>query len=228
MYPIRICTVVTGKTIDEFVKNLDDIQKISDLVELRVDYIEELKLNDIQAIKTKIIKPSIFTCRKKDEGGMFNQSEEKRIEILNKAFDLAFDYIDVEYLTLQKQSFDKHEHTKLIVSNHNFDETPPYWQLTKLIFDMSHCKADIIKIATTVKKDYDVQVLFRALLSKKPNDNQIILGMGEKGKITRVLGPLLGSYLTYASTAQTQSAPGQINIDELQSIYHSFQIKNIF
>lgn len=125
---------------------------------------------------------------------------------------------------MQKEKFNKPASTKLIASFHNFNETPQYWKLTKLIFDMSRIEADIIKIATNVTKEYDVQVLFRALLSKKPEDNQIIIGMGEKGKITRILGPLLGSYLTYASTDVSESAPGQVKIDALHSIYKTLDI----
>lgn len=224
MNPIRICAVVAGKTIDEFVKNLDMIQKISDLIELRVDYIRDLNVADIRKIKSKVIKAAIFTCRKKEEGGQFNGPEEKRLDIIRKGIELGFDYVDIEYSTMKTESFDRNENTKIIISYHNFKETPPYWQLTKLVFDMKKCKADIIKIATTVIKDYDVQVLFRVLLSKKPDDKQIILGMEEKGKITRILGPLLGSYLTFASTKYSQSAPGQINIDQLQTIYKTLSL----
>lgn len=224
MNPIRICTVVTGKTIDEFVKNLDTIQKISELIELRVDYIQNLNVADIQQIKSKTVKPAIFTCRKKEEGGQFNGPEQKRLEIIHKGIEMGYDYIDIEYSTMKTETFDRNENTKIICSYHNFSETPPYWQLTKLVFDMKKCGADILKIATTIKKDYDVQVLFRVLLSKKPDDNQIILGMGEKGKITRVLGPILGSYLTFASTQYSQSAPGQIDIDQLQTIYKTLPI----
>lgn len=223
MNQIRICTVVTGQNIDEFVRNLDTIQNISDLIELRIDFIEDLKIDDITVIKSKTKKPAIFTCRKQEEGGHFTGTEHQRIEILKKAIETEFKYVDIEYSTMQSQTFEENSNTKFIISYHNFKETPKYWELTKLIFDMHSCNADIIKIATQVNTDYDVQILFRALLSKKPEDNQIIIGMGEKGKQTRILGPLLGSYLTYASTEISETAPGQIHIEKLKSLYKNLE-----
>lgn len=225
MNPIKICTVVTGNTLDEFVKNLEEIQKISELIELRVDYIQDLKIEDIYSIKKVVTKPAIITCRKLKEGGKFNQSEEKRIEIIRTALDLNFEYVDIEFSTLQNSKFEKKNGTNLIASYHDFEKTPPYWQLTKLIFDMRSCGADIIKVATTVITEYDVQVLFRVLLSKKPDDKQIILGMEERGKITRVLGPLLGSYLTYAAVDNMTTAPGQISLSELKIFYKNLPFK---
>ena len=36
----KICTIVTGSIIEEFIKNLKKIQKLSSLMELRIDYIQ--------------------------------------------------------------------------------------------------------------------------------------------------------------------------------------------
>lgn len=223
MNKIKICCVVNGTNLKEFISNLESVQKIADLIELRVDYIENLRTSDIREIKSKIIKPAIFTCRKKTEGGKYSGNEEARTELVMTAIQSQFDYVDIEYSTLKQHTFPKNEVTKIITSYHDFDKTPPYWQLTKLVFDMNTVGADIIKIATYINSDYDQQVLFRLLLSKKPDDNQIIIGMGEKGKKTRILGPLLGSYLTYASTHLTSTAPGQIDLETLQKIYQILQ-----
>jgi 3-dehydroquinate dehydratase len=43
--------------------------------------------------------------------------------------------------------------------------------------------------------------------------------MGEKGRISRVMAPLLGSYLSYASLdTGAESAPGQLTIAEMRQI----------
>jgi 3-dehydroquinate dehydratase-1 len=47
----------------------------------------------------------------------------------------------------------------------------------------------------------------------------IVLGMGDKGKITRVLQPYLGGYLTFASLDGSNSAPGQIDYNDLEKLY---------
>ncbi len=43
--------------------------------------------------------------------------------------------------------------------------------------------------------------------------------MGEAGKVTRLLGPLCGSYITFAANGAAQSASGQLNIREMLSFY---------
>lgn len=223
MKNIKICTVVTGKTIREFLRNLDLIQAVSDMVELRIDYIKEIKLSDLETIKKALKKEAIFTCRKKEEGGKFLENEEKRLLIIQKALDLDFDFFDIELTTLEEEKIKIPSNKKkgIIVSYHNFKETPFELELRKLIFYMRNY-GEIIKIATMVKNDYDNLKLFRLMVNKKYEEKRIIIGMGKKGKMTRIIGPFLGNYLTYASTEFSQSAPGQIDIKSLKKIYEYF------
>lgn len=68
----------------EFMDNLEVIQKVADFIELRVDHMKNIALNDIELIKNKTTCQSIFTCRKKAEGGLYEGSERERIAILEK------------------------------------------------------------------------------------------------------------------------------------------------
>jgi len=48
----------------------------------------------------------------------------------------------------------------------------------------------------------------------------IAVSMGEYGKISRILGPLLGSYLTFAAPAKgREAAPGQLTVEELHTVF---------
>ncbi len=53
-------------------------------------------------------------------------------------------------------------------------------------------------------------------LANEFENNIISIGMGDKGKITRILSPLFGSVVSYASFKNKSSAPGQIDIEELK------------
>ena len=216
---ITICTPVTGKTLEEFLKNLEQIQTISDFIELRVDTIEGLTPKDIDIIKSNTTKKTNFISRAKDEGGNWKGKDSDRLLIIEKAATAGFDYIDVELSTLKDHEINRPEDTKLIVSYHNFDETPKYWKLTGVINEMQKHEPDLIKIATTVKKDDDNQTLFRLLVDRPGEEEWIIIGMGEKGKITRIMAPIMGGHLTFASTKFGETAPGQIDIEELKSLY---------
>jgi 3-dehydroquinate dehydratase-1 len=47
----------------------------------------------------------------------------------------------------------------------------------------------------------------------------IVIGMGEKGKMTRILAPLLGSQISWVSHKNLSSAPGQLSLQDTQNIY---------
>lgn len=220
---IRICTPVVGKTKEEFIHNLQKIQQLSDLVELRVDYLGEVTHEIITEIRHKTIKPAIFTCRKADEGGKFTATEQ-RVELLQSAIGI-FEHVDIELTTMQEHTFERSDKTKIIVSYHNFKETPSYWDMQKIIYDMNQLQPDILKIATMVEKEYEVTKLYRLLTNKPHTEERIVVGMGKHGRLTRILGPLLGGYLTYASTEYGESAPGQIDIKELRNMYNMMHIE---
>ncbi len=220
---IRICVVVTGENMKEFLDNLDKAQKETDLVELRVDYIKNLELEDLDIIKKKLKKKAIFTFRKKDEGGKAEISEEERLKFINKAVKL-FDYIDIEFSSIDKESAVVKNAQNLIVSYHDFEKTPPYEDLEKILNDMAKTEAGILKLVTMSNGRADNFNLMKLLVKNKTGKNVIILGMGEEGRPTRILAPLKGSYLTYASINKSSSAPGQIDVEEMKQLYKFIKI----
>lgn len=222
MKDIRICAVVTGKTMEEFLGNLEKIREIADMVELRVDYIDRFSVNDIDLIKIKTFKHAIFTCRKKEEGGFFKGAESERKTILQKAMEAGFDYVDIELSSAGEFVPFRRGGAKIILSFHDFAKTPVLQELDEIKKQMKVNGCDIMKFATFVKDERDINILFKFLLDKKDDEEMIVTGMGEKGRKVRILGPLLGSYLTYASTSYSKSAPGQIEINELKKLYNEF------
>ena len=205
MKKIKICTPVIGKTLKEFLENLDQVQEVSDMVELKVDKIKNLSKKDLILIRKKTKKETIFTSRQK--------------KIILQAIDLGFDYVDVKLSLIPKLNLSKRNKNKIILSFHDFKKTPKIKKLTSIINHMREYKMGVIKIATLVNNDQSIRNLMRILLNKRKNEKMIIVGMGEKGKITRILGPLFGSFLTFASTQFGSSAPGQIEIMKLKKIY---------
>ena len=202
---IKICTPVIGKTLKEFLNNLDQVQAVSDMVELRVDEIKNLNDKDLQIIREKTLKESIFTSRKKEN--------------ILEALGLGFDYVDVDITLISHIEITKKRRAKVILSFHDFKKTPNMKNLTRIVDQMREYSMDVIKIATMVKNDEDLGNLFRLILNKKRNEKIIVVGIGEKGKITRILGPMLGSFLTFASTPYGETAEGQIDIKEMQNFY---------
>ena len=169
---------------------------VADIVELRIDYIKNV---DLKRLLEKRTKPVIVTNRPVREGGKFDGSEEERIALLKLAIRLQADYVDIEHDSIQHICRDT-EHrvptkTKLIVSYHNFRETPD--DLTDIYKRLSQSGADIVKIVTHANSITDNVRIYRLLQqSRMPI---ISFCMGELGIISRILYKRFGSYLTFAS-----------------------------
>ncbi|HIP91427.1 MAG TPA: type I 3-dehydroquinate dehydratase, partial [Methanothermococcus okinawensis] len=106
--------------------------------------------------------------------------------------------------------------TNIIVSYHNFKRTPNYNKLLEIVNKELQI-GDISKFATMVNSKKDILTVLSVIEEFK--GKVIGIGMGEKGKLTRILGTYFGSILTFASMEGKSSAPGQIDMKKLREIY---------
>ncbi len=152
--------------------------------------------------------PIILTNRTVREGGFFRGSEEKRTAILRDNANLV-EYIDIELSTepeLRDQVIENANNT--IISYHNFEYTPSFDDLQDIV-DESLEIGDIAKVALKPLEIDDTYILLRLIMN---NENLIGISMDELGSYTRVVGPLIGSPITYASI-ENESAPGQLDVE---------------
>lgn len=212
-----ICIPIIANNLADALHDMAEASKVADIVELRIDYIKNV---DLKRLLEKRTKPVIVTNRPVREGGKFDGSEEERIALLKLAVQLQADYVDIEHDSIQHLCRDT-EHrvpTKIIVSYHNFRETPE--DLTDIYKRLSQSGADIVKIVTHANNITDNVRTYQLLQqSQMP---VISFCMGELGIISRILYKRFGSYLTFASLqAGKESAPGQINVRELLNTYQA-------
>ena len=214
-----ICVPITAESIEDTISELSLASKNADIdiIELRLDYISKMEDAEIcleKTLKTKT-KPIIVTNRPKREGGNFEGSEKDRLGLLQKAIELGADYVDVELDSVSHIT--RRVSSKLIISYHNFKETPH--NINKIYEDISQCKPDIVKLVTYANDITDNVRIFELL--KTANIPTISFCMGEYGHISRILTRKFGGLLTFASLKKgKESAPGQLTVDELSSIYH--------
>ncbi|MEK7805528.1 MAG: type I 3-dehydroquinate dehydratase, partial [Planctomycetota bacterium] len=118
-----ICIPIIANNLDDALHDMAEASKVADIVELRIDYIKNV---DLKRLLEKRTKPVIVTNRPIREGGRFNGSEEERIALLKLAIRLQADYVDVEHDIIQniRRDTELRVPTKIIVSYHNFRETP--------------------------------------------------------------------------------------------------------
>ncbi len=197
----------------------------AELLELRIDGIRKVNLKKLMAHKKGKI---LVTNRSKQEGGAFAGGEGKRVTLLKEAVDLGADYVDIEMRTedaliseLKKKIEVFRGRTKLILSYHNHTRTPNLKDLRRKLEEGYGAGADMVKIVPTAGEMEDnLKVLGLIPYAQQKGLEIIAFCMGEKGKISRVMAPFLGSYLTYASLAKgEESAPGQMTVGEIKQMF---------
>ncbi|XP_040385190.1 bifunctional 3-dehydroquinate dehydratase/shikimate dehydrogenase, chloroplastic-like isoform X2 [Oryza brachyantha] len=169
--------------------------------------------------------PALVTYRPKWEGGEYEGDEEPRLEALLLAMEMGAEYVDVELKVADKFmkliSGKKPETCKIIVSSHNFENTPSAGELRNLVSQIQATGADIVKIATTATEIVDVAKMFQVLAHFHEKKVPIIgLVMNDRGFISRVLCPKFGGYLTCGSLEKgKESEPALPTATDLINVY---------
>lgn len=103
----------------------------------------------------------------------------------------------------------------LILSYHNFEETPA--DLKAVLSLMQMRQAAFYKIATMAHSTLDA---LRMLTFVQSHPNVIGVCMGSLGQITRILAPVFGTPIMYASTDNIPNPLGQLPLQTLLDTYH--------
>jgi 3-dehydroquinate dehydratase type I len=217
----KLCIPIVETTMGKALIAIKKANRLTDLIELRVDYLRNARLALLLQDRKK---PLIVTNRRKEEGGKYRGEERKRLSVLQEAIHLGADYIDVELATqrslLQGLVRDKRG-TRVILSFHDFRRTPSLKELQRISWQMIQLGADVIKIVPFARSWEDnLSILSLIPFAKEKRQKIVAFCMGEKGKLSRIFSPLLGAAWTYASIDRTRvSAPGQLTVQELKDIW---------
>ncbi len=219
-----ICISIVPGTNEEALSLLGKALPAADLVELRIDRVEKPDLPSLLcAGKDRLL----VTNRRRDEGGFFASSENKRMALLHEAVDLGAGIVDIEARSGPGAVNDlagairaKGGKTRLIVSHHDMLGTPTRRTLERRLKTCRLLGADIVKLVTRANSEEDnLRVLEIIPLARKMGQEIIAFCMGEKGRLSRVAAPLLGSCIGYASLEEgAESAPGQLTADQMKTI----------
>lgn len=185
----------------------------ADMIELRLDMLAGGDpLQTMKAVRKATAKPIIATARIRTEGGMFQGSEEERVNLLINAAHYA-DYVDVELLADQRDDLIARIMKPVIVSYHDFQGMPENKELSEIFQEMKRTKAAIAKIAVTPQSLGDNLRILQFLLNAE-NMPLCMIAMGRMGRHLRAVAPIYGSALTYGFVTQS-TAPGQMSLAEL-------------
>ncbi|WP_436870602.1 type I 3-dehydroquinate dehydratase [Acinetobacter courvalinii] len=236
--PVKTIVPITAKTREQAIAQAKVIaaNADADLAEFRIDLLNfasdrkqvialghELK----QILGTK---PLIATIRTRNEGGQLTISDADYGKTYQAYLQQPFmDMLDVEMFRDQRIVNDtvKMAHAKkvlIVMSNHDFQKTPPESEIIKRLLQQDKLGADILKIAVMPQSKQDVFTLMDATLkvsqqSKKP---LLTMSMGKLGTISRIATANMGGSFSFGMIGEA-SAPGQIDVTQLKQFLKTVQ-----
>lgn len=228
----KICVSLMGQTLEALLNEIQTIKSLPvDIIEWRGDFFldlldVDLVLKALESIRTATSNyPLIFTFRSEKEGGQLAITKETYIALNQEIMTSGLiDAIDLELFTDETAIKDlvqvaKEMNVIVILSSHDFNETPSSQTLINTIRYAVAMGADIPKIAAMPNSDEDVLRLLEVttLMSNELDQPIITMAMSEKGVISRIFGEIFGSALTFAAT-ENPSAPGQMDVKILNEI----------
>lgn len=229
-----ICSPLVGRSRERLLAEAAVVvAKKPDVIEWRVDYFENVGdtaavLETGRALRRLLGDlPLIFTRRSVREGGEPIAIDDGAVVRLYDAVAASglVDFLDFEMgndrVQVDRVVADAHRYgTRVILSYHNFSCTPEQEFLVRRFLEAERLGGDVAKLAVMPRDRTDVLTLLAATAQAEAQAQipLISMAMGAQGAVTRMIGGLFGSALSFA-VGEGRSAPGQMPIADLRTVY---------
>lgn len=229
----KVCLPIVAKTLEEVLDQCKSLAtKTYDVTELRLDFLGDVYCKKTLLAATQAVREAlpdrglIATWRTRDEGGDKDLDRDDYVDLLRSLIESgSVDAIDLEYFfvpQVMKSLVDlaKARGLTVIMSNHDFHKTPSREEIVDRLLGMRKAGAQVAKLACMPQGPEDLLTLLAATYEVHkayPDQALITMSMGHLGMLSRVCGSIFGNCLSFGTVGQA-SAPGQVHLDQLQSI----------
>lgn len=229
----KICVPIVGVSKEDILSQAKALLSTPvDMVEWRADWFDcvadPAQVTDVLAQLRIVLGdlPLLFTFRSDKEGGQRPMEPQAYAQLNIQAAQSGYvDLVDVEAFSGEEivRSVIQSAHAagvKVIVSNHDFCQTPSKDEIVSRLRRMQDLGADIPKIAVMPQSKEDVLTLLSAtqeMVRLYAHGPIITMSMGGTGVISRLCGEVFGSAVTFGA-AQKASAPGQMGVEQLHTV----------
>jgi 3-dehydroquinate dehydratase/shikimate dehydrogenase len=226
----KICVSVGGEVPSELLARAEQVAQDNPLLELRLDALHKPqaalpKLKAFLAAHRNVTV--IATCRRTEGGGHFVGELFEQAEILEGAARAGCQLIDVEIESAETMRPADWKRLRasgaaLILSYHDFAHTR---NLEKAFERMQRFEPEFYKIVSTARSLSENLAVLELLDRHADQFNMVAMAMGEPGIVSRLLSARAGSAFTFAAPAAgEETAPGQIAVDQMRSLYRFEEI----
>ncbi len=184
-----------------------------DLLEIRLDRFG--KAPEIGELLGRKPRPVIMSCRRPQDGGHWDGSEDERLAILRQCIIAKADYAEIEVdVADQIRPFPP---CKRVISYTNLAETPA--DIAEIYQEAQKKHPDVIKLTTLARTPEEAWPLVQILATATVPT--VVVGLGKPGVMLTVLGKKLGAPWTYAALERGMEAyPAQPTVYDLEMVYH--------
>jgi len=184
-----------------------------DLLEVRLDRFG--KAPELGELLAKKPKPVIMSCRRAQDGGAWDGTEEERLALLRQCIISKADYVEIE-LDVADQ-IRRFPPAQRVISYTNLQETPA--DIADIYEEAQKKSPDVIKLVTLARTPEEAWPLVQILA--KPRAPTVVVGLGKPGIMLSILGKRIGAPWTYAALERgMESYPGQATVGDLNNVYH--------
>lgn len=217
----KICLCLTGKTLAEDLEIVNKYRKWIDMVELRVDHLDEDDRLHIRRFPEMAGIPCILTIRRITDGGLFTEGEATRTMLFARGLAFAdqdarknFAYVDFEedFHIPSLQDVALAFGIRIIRSAHFMDA--PISNIPEKLATMRTTGFEIPKIAFMPNNLSDVTRMFQETKNLTDSE-QIICAMGDLGLPSRILASRINSFLTFVSPEEGNQLQSLGHIDPI-------------
>ena len=210
-----ICISVTPASRTFAKVDLLNAARQCDLVELCLDRL--IKEPDVKDMLEGIDKPVLVSCRRKEEGGQFEGTDDQRMAILRQAIVAAPDYIELDYQAAQ--AIPRFGDTKRVISYTSMSRPFNQADIDEIFTEAKQLNADVVKF-TWPTPTLEAAWPLLAAVAKKHKIPAVGLGLGRAGMTFSLLGRKYGSPWIYAALERGMEAfDDQVTVGDLDTHY---------
>jgi 3-dehydroquinate dehydratase-1 len=225
---IAVTIAPENKLDEETLTNLKQYNEDIDIIELRIDQWNDIDVNLIETIQQQIKdlnKRLLITYRTSIQGGNGHLNGDAYYQMLNSLIEVShYDLIDIEFDKKSDKeqlasiiSAAQNKDLEVVLSYHDFEQTPKLDELKHLYYKMQSMSPDYIKVAVMPKNKQDVTNLLMAMSDSADSVNPRVIGiaMSKLGLVTRTAQGVFGGTVSYGCL-DTPKAPGQVHVSVLR------------
>lgn len=219
-----ICVTVTPTSRTLAKVDLLNAARYGDIVELCLDHFS--KEPDVKDLITSINKPVIVSCRRKEDGGKWEGTEDERLMLLRQAIVAGPAYIELDLDIAQ--SVPRFGNTKRVISFTRLDR--PETDIDSIFYEAANAKADVVKF-TWPTPTLGAAWPLLAAVSQKRILPVVGMGLGRPELTFSLLGRKYNSPWIYAALEKGMEAhEGQATVFELNDTFYCQDIdrKTVF